>query len=81
MLHLIAKISYCLSLVTLTAGSIMAASGAASGVAPAGASSSQYQGLTLAGWLMLTPGLIVGLVVLYLAATAPAWRRRHLHHG
>lgn len=77
MLHLIAKISYCLSLVTLTAGSIMAASGAA----PAEASSSQYQGLTLAGWLMLTPGLIVGLVVLYLAATAPAWRRRHLHHG
>jgi hypothetical protein len=76
MLRLIAKISYGLSLVTLTAESVLAASGAA----PAGASSSQYQELTLAGWLMLIPGLVVALIVLYLAATAPAWRKRHLHH-
>ena len=77
MLHLIAKISYSLSLVTLTVGSVLAESGAA----PTAASSSEYQGFTLAGWLMLIPGLVVGLIVLYLAATAPAWRRRHLHHG
>jgi hypothetical protein len=76
MLRLIAKISYGLSLVMLTAGSIMAASG----VAPAASSSSQYQELTLAGWLMLIPGLVVGAIVLYLAATAPVWRKRHLHH-
>jgi UPF0716 family protein affecting phage T7 exclusion len=75
MLRLIAKISYGLSLVTLTVGSVWCASGAA----PA-AGSSEFQGLTLAGWLMLIPGLVVGVLVLYLAATAPVWRRRHLHH-
>ena len=72
----IAKISYSLSLVTLAADSVLAASG----VTPAEASSSQYQELTLAGWLMLIPGLVVALIVLYLAATAPVWRKRHLHH-
>jgi len=76
MLHLIAKMSYGLSLAMLTVGSALAASGSA----PTAASSSEYQRLTLAGWLMLIPGLIVGVVVLYLAATAPMWRRRHLHH-
>jgi len=76
MLRLVAKIFYVLSLATLAAGSVLA-----SGAAPTSSGSSEFQGLTLAGWLMLAPGLIVGLVVLYLAATAPAWRRRHLHHG
>jgi hypothetical protein len=75
MLCLFAKIFCGLSLATLTAGSVLAAAGAA----PAASSSSQYQELTLAGWLMLIPGLIVGAVVLYLAATAPMWRKRHLH--
>ena len=74
MLRLFAKIFSGLSLAKLTAGSVLAAAEAA----PA-ASSSQYQELTLAGWLMLIPGLIVGAVVLYLAATAPMWRKRHLH--
>jgi hypothetical protein len=72
MLRLIAKIFYGLSLV---AGSVVTA-----GAAPAAGGASEFQGLTLAGWLMLIPGLVVGLVVLYLATTAPAWRRRHLHH-
>lgn len=75
MFRLFAKILCGLSLGTFTAGSILAAAGAA----PAAGSSSGYQGLTLAGWLMLIPGLIVGVVVLYLAATAPLWRKRHLH--
>ena len=75
MLRLFAKIFYVLSLATLAAGSVLA-----SEAAPTAGSSSEFQGLTLAGWLMLAPGLIVGLVVLYLAATAPAWRRRHLQH-
>ncbi|HYK57893.1 MAG TPA: hypothetical protein VEV85_00560 [Bryobacteraceae bacterium] len=73
MARLIAKL---LRPATLTAGSVLAAAGAA----PEAGSSSQYQELTLAGWLMLIPGLIVGMVVLYLAATAPLWRKRHLHH-
>jgi hypothetical protein len=75
MLRLIAKVFYGLSLATLAAGSVLA-----SGAALVAGGSSEFQGLTLAGWLMLIPGLTVGLVVLYLAATAPAWRRRHLHH-
>ncbi|HEY7335637.1 MAG TPA: hypothetical protein VH639_12195 [Bryobacteraceae bacterium] len=43
-------------------------------------SASQYQGWTLWGLLMLVPGIVTGLTILWLAATAPAWRRRHLHH-
>jgi hypothetical protein len=76
MLRLFAKIFSGLSLATLTAGSVLAAAGAA----PAASSSSERQGLTCAGWLMLIPGLLVGAVVLYLGATAPMWRKRHLHH-
>ena len=52
----------------------------ASGSAPATEASSQLQGWTPWGLLMLIPGIVTGLVVLWLAITAPLWRRRHLHH-
>lgn len=61
-------------LAIVTAGSAFANGGAASTAA------SQYQAWTLSGLLMLIPGALIGLVVLSLAATAPAWRRHHLHH-
>jgi pheromone shutdown protein TraB len=41
---------------------------------------SQSQGWTFSGLLMLAPGALIGLVILWLAASAPVWRRRHLHH-
>jgi hypothetical protein len=47
---------------------------------PAAGGFSEVQGLTLSGWLMLIPGLIVGAVILWLAITAPLWRHRNLHH-
>jgi hypothetical protein len=74
MLHLFANIFHGLYLATISAGP------AASGAAPATGGFSQVQGLTLSGWLMLVPGIAVGVTVLYLAATAPLWRKRHLHH-
>jgi len=52
----------------------------ASGAAPATGGFSQVQGLTVSGWVMLIPGFVVGLIVLYLALEAPLWRKRHLHH-
>jgi hypothetical protein len=61
-------------LAMVTAGSAVANGAAASTAA------SQYQAWTLSGLLMLIPGALIGLVVLWLAATAPGWRRRHLHH-
>jgi hypothetical protein len=75
MLHLFANIFHGLYLAALSAGPAPLA-----GAAPATGGFSQVQGLTLSGWLMLIPGVIVGVVVLYLAATAPLWRKRHLHH-
>jgi hypothetical protein len=53
---------------------------AASGTSSATEGSSQFQGWTLWGLLMLIPGIATGLVVLWLAVTAPMWRRRYLHH-
>lgn len=41
---------------------------------------SRFQGWTPWGLLMLIPGVVTGVVVLWSAATAPLWRRRHLHH-
>jgi hypothetical protein len=76
MLHLFANIFHGLYLATISAGSVPPALGAA----PATGGFSQVQGFTLSGWLMLVPGMVVGVVVLYLAATAPLWRKRHLHH-
>lgn len=76
MLRLFANIFYAMCLATLSTGPVLAKAGAA----PAAGGFSEPQGLTLAGWLMLAPGIIVGLVVLYLAVTAPLWRKRHLHH-
>jgi hypothetical protein len=76
MLHLFANIFHSLYLATLSVGPVPSSSGAA----PATGGFSQVQGLTLAGWVMLIPGMVVGVVVLYLAATAPLWRKRHLHH-
>jgi len=61
-------------LAILTAGSAVANDGALSSAA------SQYQGWTFSGVLMLIPGALIALVVLWLAATAPGWRRCHLHH-
>jgi len=76
MLHLFANIFHGLYWAALSAGPVPPASGAA----PATGGFSQVQGFTLSGWLMLIPGIVVGVVVLYLAATAPLWRKRHLHH-
>jgi hypothetical protein len=76
MLHLFANIFHNLYLAALSAGPVPPASG---GV-PATGGFSQVQGLTLSGWVMLIPGIAVGVVVLYLALTAPLWRKRHLHH-
>jgi hypothetical protein len=53
---------------------------AKAGDAPAAGGFSEPQGFTLSGWLMLAPGIIVSVVVLYLAVTAPLWRKRHLNH-
>lgn len=76
MLRLFAKIFYAVCLATLSIGPVLAKVGAT----PAAGGFSEPQELTLSGWLMLIPGIIVGVVVLYLAATAPLWRKRHLHH-
>ena len=67
MLHLFANIFHDLYLAALSVGPVPAAAGAA----PATGGFSQVQGLTFSGWLMLIPGMVVGVVVLYLAATAP----------
>jgi hypothetical protein len=58
--HLFANIFHSLYLAALSAGPVLPASGAA----PATGGFSQVQGLTLSGWLMLIPGVIVGVVVL-----------------
>jgi hypothetical protein len=76
MLHLFANIFHGLYLAALSAGPVPGASGAA----PATGGFSQVQGWTLSAWVMLIPGTIVGVAVLYLALTAPLWRKRHLHH-
>jgi hypothetical protein len=76
MLRLFANIFYGMCLATLSTGRVLANVGAT----PAAGGFSEPQGFTLSGWLMLAPGIIVGVVVLYLAATAPLWRKRHLHH-
>jgi hypothetical protein len=74
MLRRFANILYAMCLAST--GPVLASVGAA----PAAGGFSEPQGLTLSGWLMLVPGMIVGVVVLYLAVTAPLWRKRHLHH-
>jgi len=76
MLHLFANIFHSLYLAALAAGPVPGATGAA----PATGGFSQVQGMTLSGWLMLIPGIVVAGVVLYLALEAPLWRKRHLHH-
>ena len=76
MLRLFANISYGMCLAILSTGRVLATTG----TAPAAGGFSEPQGFTLSGWLMLVPGMIVGVVVIYLAVTAPLWRKRHLHH-
>jgi len=76
MLHLFANIFHSVYLAALSVSPVPAATGAA----PATGGFSQVQGMTLSAWLMLIPGIALGVVVLYLAATAPLWRKRHLHH-
>ena len=76
MLRLFANIFYGVCLATVSMGTVLAKAGAA----PAAGGFSEPQGFTLSGWLMLVPGMIVGVVVLYLAVTGPLWRKRHLHH-
>jgi len=76
MLHLVASIFHSLYLAALLADPVPGATGAAA----ATGGFSQVQGMTLSGWLMLIPGIVVAIVVLYLALEAPLWRKRHLHH-
>lgn len=76
MLRLFANIFYGMCLAILFTGPVLASAGAV----PAAGGFSEPQGFTLSGWLMLAPGIIVSVVVLYLAVTAPLWRKRHLNH-
>ena len=76
MLRLFANIFYRMCLAILSTVPVLAKAGDAA----AAGGFSEPQGFTLSGWLMLAPGMIVGVVVLYLALTAPLWRKRHLHH-
>jgi len=76
MLHIFANMFHSLYLAMLASEPVPPASGAAQ----ATGGFSQVQGMTLSGWLMLIPGIVVAVVVVYLALEAPLWRKRNLHH-